>query len=182
MITLFILSCSVAADATAVAIAASVGGITLKRGFLLACCFGGAQAAMAGIGWVGGAMLGQLWIDWDHWLALILLSAVGLKMIREALGEGAREPFFTRPLALLVLTLATSIDALAVGISLPTLETTAVVALTMIGAVTFLFSFAGSAFGRFLGQRFGRVVEVAGGVGLIAIGISIVVNHVVLTA
>ncbi len=179
VLTLLILSCSVAADATAVAIAASVAGITLKRGLLLAFFFGSAQAAMAGIGWLGGATLGQLWSDWDHWIALILLSAVGLNMIREAFGDEERQPLFTRPLTLLMLSLATSIDALAVGVSLPTLKTSAAVALTMIGAVTFLFTFAGSALGRFLGQRFGRVVEVAGGLGLIAIGISIVVDHVV---
>jgi putative Mn2+ efflux pump MntP len=82
--TLLLLSCSVAADATAVAIAASVRGITWKRGFGMAFCFGFAQALMAGIGWAGGAMLGGIWSAWDHWIALALLSAVGLKMIREA--------------------------------------------------------------------------------------------------
>jgi putative Mn2+ efflux pump MntP len=173
MITLVLLSCSVAADATAVAIAASVRGITMRRGLLMAACFGGAQALMAGIGWVGGAMLGELWSAWDHWIALVLLSVVGVKMIKEAF-EPAEEAGVS---ALLVLTIATSIDALAVGVSLPTLQTSAVLALTMIGVVTFLFSAAGAAFGRFLGQRFGRIVEVAGGLGLIAIGIRIAIEH-----
>jgi putative Mn2+ efflux pump MntP len=178
MLTLIILSCSVAADATAVAIAASVRGITVSRGLAMASLFGGAQALMAGIGWAGGALLGEIWSAWDHWVALVLLSAVGVKMIREAFaGEAEAKSATAGIVPLLVLAVATSIDALAVGVSLPALKVAAVVALTMIGVVTFLFSAAGAALGRFLGARFGRAVEVAGGLGLIAIGIRIVVQH-----
>ena len=177
MLTLLILSCSVAADATAVAIAASARGITMKKGFILACFFGVAQSLMAGIGWIGGALLGQVWSAWDHWVALILLSAVGLKMIHEAFSGRENAPLLSRVSAMLVLSVATSIDALVVGVSLPALNVRAIVAITMIGAVTLLFSFLGSVSGRLLGQRFGRIVEIAGGVGLIAIGVSIVIQH-----
>jgi putative Mn2+ efflux pump MntP len=178
MLTLIILSCSVAADATAVSIAASVRGITIARGLAMASLFGAAQALMAGIGWVGGALLGDIWSTWDHWVALVLLSAVGLKMIWEAFADGDEAKSATAGIVpLLVLAVATSIDALAVGVSLPTLKVAAALALTMIGVVTFLFSAAGAALGRFLGARFGRAVEVAGGLGLIAIGIRIVVQH-----
>lgn len=179
MLALFILSCSVAADATAVAIAASVRGITISRGLAMASLFGVAQALMAGIGWMGGAVLGDVWSAWDHWVALVLLSAVGLKMIREAFAKGAeREPAAGGFAPLLVLAVATSLDALAVGVSLPAMHAAPGVALTMIGAITFLFSAAGAALGRFIGERFGRIVEVAGGVGLIAIGVRIVFEHV----
>lgn len=179
MIELIILSCSVAADATAVAIAASVRGITFFRGLTMACCFGGAQAAMAGIGWVGGSFLGELWSAWDHWIALVLLSLIGVKMIREAFSaDEARAPRDAGLWTLLVLSIATSVDALAVGVSLPALKLPPAIALASIGIVTLIFSSAGAAFGRFLGQRFGRAVEVAGGVGLIAIGIRIAVEHV----
>ena len=179
MLALFILSCSVAADATAVAIAASVRGITFARGAALACAFGAAQALMAGAGWLGGAALGDAWAAWDHWVALALLSIVGVRMIKEALdADEERAPVIAGVRSLIVLSIATSIDALAVGVSLPALGTGAPLSLGMIGVVTLLFSAAGAAFGRYLGQRFGRVMEVLGGVALIAIGVKIVVDHV----
>lgn len=178
MFSLLVLSFSVAADATAVAIAASVRGITFTRGLVMALCFGAAQSVMAGIGWLGGLALGEQWEKWDHWIALVLLSGVGIKMIREAFTEDhGAEPVVASWSAILFLALATSIDALAVGVSLRTLDVPIAVALMLIGLVTFLLSAAGAAFGRFLGERFGRLIEVAGGAGLIAIGISIVVDH-----
>jgi putative Mn2+ efflux pump MntP len=177
VLTLLILSFSVAADATAVAIAASVRGITIARGLTMAVLFGAAQSLMAGIGWAGGAALGDLWRAWDHWVALALLSAVGIKMIREAFQEEEERDSGTGPAALLLLTVATSLDALAVGVSLPALGGSVVLALTMIGVVTFVLSAAGAALGRFIGQRVGRAVEIAGGLGLIAIGVRIVVEH-----
>lgn len=178
MLSLLILSFGVAADATAVAIAAAVRGMTLARGLLVACCFGIAQAGMAAIGWAGGAALEGWWSAWDHWIALGLLTFVGLKMIREAfLAEEKRPPAAAGFVTLLVLSVATSIDALAVGVSLPALRVAAPLALAAIGLVTLLLSAAGAAFGRFLGERFGRVIEVAGGAGLIGIGVRIVIEH-----
>lgn len=184
MLTLIILSFSVAADATAVSIAASVRGITIRRGLLMAFFFGAAQSVMAAIGWFGGALVGRFWMAWDHWIAFALLCVVGGRMIKEAFeaddaaedaekGEKAGAGLGT----LVVLTIATSIDALAVGVSLPTLRQSPSLALTMIGAITFLCSAAGAALGRFLGSRFGRAVEVAGGLALIAIGVHIVLEH-----
>jgi manganese efflux pump family protein len=178
MLALFVIACSVAADATAVAIAASVRGITFARGTALACAFGGAQALMAGIGWLGGATLGAIWSAWDHWIALALLTGVGVKMIREAFGgDDHRKPVAAGLKSLIFLSIATSIDALAVGVSLPTLGVAPTISLAMIGIVTLLFTAAGAAFGRFLGQRFGRGMEIAGGIGLIAIGVKIVLEH-----
>lgn len=173
MIALLILSCSVAADATAVAIAASVRGITFGRGVTLALAFGVAQSLMAAIGLIGGTALGDFWVSWDHWVALVLLSAVGVKMIREAFSKDEDR----RPASVLVLALATSIDALAIGVSLPALGTPAALSLAMIGIVTFVLSAGGAAFGRFLGERFGRGMEIAGGLALIAIGVRVVLQH-----
>jgi putative Mn2+ efflux pump MntP len=178
VIALFIVSCGVAADATAVAIAASLRGITFARGLVLACAFGAAQALMAGAGWFGGAVLGDLWSAWDHWIALALLTIVGGKMIHEALGaEEERAPLISSVSSVIVLSIATSIDALAVGVSLPTLGAGAPLSLGMIGIVTFLFTAAGAAFGRFLGDRFGRIMEILGGLALIGIGVKIVFDH-----
>jgi putative Mn2+ efflux pump MntP len=178
LLSLLIVSCSVAADATAVAIAAAVRGVTLRRGLTMAAAFGAAQALMAGVGWFGGAAIGRLWSAWDHWIALALLSGVGLKMIREAFASdedrGSSVESFS---ALVVLSIATSLDALAVGVTLPALGIGPFVSLAMIGFVTLLFSAAGSAFGRLLGQRFGRMMEVTGGLALIAIGVKIVHDH-----
>ena len=179
MLSLLIISCGVAADATAVAIAASIRGITFARGVALACSFGAAQAIMAAVGWFGGSFVGQVWQEWDHWIALVLLCAVGLKMIKEAFDDDEeREPVVAGVKSIIVLSLATSIDALAVGVSLPAIGTPAALSLAMIGVVTFLFSAAGVAFGRYLGQRFGKAMEVIGGLALIAIGIRIVFEHI----
>jgi putative Mn2+ efflux pump MntP len=178
MLTLIILSLSVAADATAVSIAASVRGVTFARGLLMAASFGIAQSVMAGIGWWGGVYVGNTWTAWDHWIALILLVIVGVKMIREAFEEEEERAASETGLGtLLLLTVATSIDSLAVGVSLPALRQPALLSLTMIGATTFLCSLAGVAFGRALGERFGRRIEIAGGLALIAIGIHIVLEH-----
>lgn len=144
----------------------------------MACAFGCAQSVMAGIGWVGGAFLGEVWSAWDHWIALVLLTAVGVKMIKDAFDDEDEDASVgAGAWAIVVLSIATSIDALAVGVSLPALKQPAAVALTMIGVVTFAFSAAGAAFGRFLGRRFGRIIEAVGGLGLIAIGIQIAIEH-----
>lgn len=178
MIALLILSCSVAADATAVAIAASIRGVTFRQGAALSFAFGAAQSIMAAIGWIGGAALGEVWSAWDHWVALALLSVVGIRMIREAFEEEAeRAPLIGGLQSLLMLSVATSIDALAVGVSLPALGAPPVMSLAMIGLVTLLFCAAGAAFGRFVGERFGRTMEIAGGIALIALGITIVLEH-----
>lgn len=177
MLTVVILSLSVAADATAVAIAAAVRGMPMARGLAMAATFGAAQTIMATIGWLGGAALGELWSAWDHWVALALLSFVGVKMIREAFENDEEREEGGGGSSLFMLAIATSLDSLAVGVSLPTLAAPPPVSLAMIGLVTFALSAAGAAFGRALGQRFGRIVEVAGGLGLIAIGIHIVIEH-----
>lgn len=179
MLTLVILSFGVAADATAVSIAASVRRVTLRRGLLMALLFGLAQSGMAALGWLGGALVGKFWMAWDHWIALTLLSIVGLKMIKEAFDpdhdeDSARD---TGLWMLIVLTVATSIDALAVGVSLPSLGQPFVLALTLIGTITFLCSAAGVTLGRYLGERFGKMIEVAGGLTLIGIGVRIVLEH-----
>jgi putative Mn2+ efflux pump MntP len=178
LIDLFIISFGVAMDATAVAIAASVRGVSVRSGAILACCFGGAQAAMGALGWLGGAAVGALWTAWDHWIALLLLTIVGAKMIREAFeSEEDREPVLAGARSYIALSIATSIDALAVGVSLPALGASPVAALSAIGGVTFAFTAAGAAFGRLLGERFGRKMEIAGGIALIVIGVRIVMEH-----
>lgn len=176
MLTVLLLAIGVAADATAVAVVASVAGVTRRRAIEMAFCFGGAQALMSALGWIGGISLGKSWAAGDHWVALVLLSIVGVKMIRSAV-SGQPKPLLQSGFALLVLSLATSIDALAVGVSLATIEVDARIAIAAIGIVTFVCVLAGAAIGRHVGARFGRNIEIAGGVVLIGIGIAIVVQH-----
>lgn len=177
MIPLLIVALSVAADATAVSIAAAVRGMSRARGIALALVFGAAQSAMAAAGWIGGAVIGRQFSRWSPWIALLLLVVVGVRMIREAFEEEEeRELFVDRIAGILMLAIATSLDSLGVGVSLPALGVNAVVALAVIGVTTFVLSASGSAFGRLLGARFGRRMEIAGGLALIAIGIRIVVT------
>lgn len=177
MTELLIIAFSVAADATAVAIAASLRGIHRSAGIALACAFGASQSLMASLGWLGGKTVGRLWEEWDHWVALALLTFVGAKMIKEALADDCdeRPPLVAGAGSILMLSIATSIDALAVGVSLPALRLSLLTSIGVIGVVTLVFSAAGVAFGRFLGERFGQRMEIAGGAALIGIGIKIVV-------
>lgn len=180
MTLLLLLALSVAADATAAAIAAAVKGMSRRRGLLMAFLFGIAQAAMAALGWLGAASVGQLWAAWDHWVALALLAAIGAKMVWEAFTRDERASAPEGMLELAALAVATSVDALAVGISISTLPTSPVLAVAMIGGVTFLLTLAGGSLGRTVGRQTGRWAEVAGGIVLIGIGISIALQHTVL--
>ncbi|MFH2204526.1 MAG: manganese efflux pump MntP family protein [Elusimicrobiota bacterium] len=171
-----------AMDAMSVALAVGATRRELSRGqlFRLSWHFGLFQAFMPAIGWgVGQTILP--WIErWDHWVACALLTLVGLKAIRESLtGESyeaaAEDP--TRGWTLLALSVATSIDALAVGLSFAALGLNIVAPCLVIGVVTGALTLAGMLAGGRLGKRFGSGMGVLGGVVLIAIGIKIVLEH-----
>jgi putative Mn2+ efflux pump MntP len=173
------LAVALAMDATAVAAARGAGRSSAREGVLLALLFGLFQAGMAALGWLGGAALGD-WIDrWDHWIAFVLLSALGVRMIVEA-RRGGDDAADTPPGSLglyLVLALATSIDAAAAGVTLPLLPVTPAVSLLAIGVVTTVLSGAGYAFARQLGARIGKRLELVGGLVLLGIGIRILLTH-----
>lgn len=178
------LALGLAMDATAVAAARglAVPSIQRRHVLLIAGFFGGFQALMPVIGWGLGAHLGPLVQAWDHWVAFVLLGFIGGKMLWEARGdaEDAREddrgdPFAWR--ALLVLAIATSIDALAVGFTLPMLSAPFWVSVMTIGVVTSVLSAAGLFAGRHFGAMLGKRLDFAGGVLLIGLGFKILFEH-----
>lgn len=178
------LAIALAMDAFAVAI---VTGLLLKpptrrQVFRLAFHFGLFQALMPAVGWLAGTAVHRYFSVFDHWLACALLVLVGGKMVWEALFEVEERRSTSDPTSgwsLLVLSVATSIDALAVGLSLAMIRDTIIIPAIVIGLVAALFTATGMVLGRRVGVLWGRRAEVVGGVILVGIGIKIVWEHLV---
>ena len=171
-----------AMDAVAVSIASglSVRALRFVDALKMALCFGLFQAVMPLAGYLLGMSLEQWLADYDHWIAFVLLSALGIKMIHEsrtAADERIHSPFRLRKL--LVLGIATSLDAFAVGVSFSLLEVGLVATVSIIGVVTFLLCLPAVWFGVRLGKLMAQRAEVLGGVVLIAIGSKILIEHLV---
>ena len=169
-------------DCFAVAVAGSLSMRVLARSQVLraALSFGAFQAGMLLLGWVAGRTVVDIIEGFDHWVAFGLLLLVGSRMIYEGLesgGEGRRRVDVTRGKALLVLSVATSIDALAVGLSLAFLRARIVLASTLVGGVAFLVTATGFLIGRRIGGSLGRWADLIGGVVLIGIGVRILLDH-----
>lgn len=185
MTTLLLLAIALAMDAFAVSLAKGcatrpgVGGAAR-----IALAFGVAQAVMPLLGWALGTVFAR-WIEAiDHWVAFVLLGAIGLKMIKEGLeGDDAVAPGECAPAArlsdkaLLMAAIATSIDAAAAGVTLPTLGQPVALAVITIGLVTAILCFFGALLGARIGVRIGKLAEIGGGVVLIALGARILAQH-----
>lgn len=182
-LSLFALACALAMDAFAVAVVTglSVSPLTPRHVFRLAFHFGLFQALMPVAGWLAGSAVHSHIAAFDHWIAFGLLAFVGGKMAWGALDPVHDErPAFADPTsgwALVMLSVATSIDALAVGLSLAMLGSRIVVPAVVIGLVAATFTAVGMALGRRIGAIWGRRVEVAGGFVLLGIGVKIVAEH-----
>jgi putative Mn2+ efflux pump MntP len=183
-ISLLALSVALAMDAFAVAI---VTGLTLRpmtgrHVFRLAFHFGLFQALMPTIGWAAGKAVYSYIAAFDHWIAFCLLTLVGTKMVWEAarkndtIESSVSDP--TSGLSLFMLSVATSIDALAVGLSLALIGSAIVVPSVVIGLVAAAFTTIGMVLGQRVGAGWGKRVQVFGGIVLIGIGIKIVMEHV----
>jgi putative Mn2+ efflux pump MntP len=149
---------------------------------VIGCYFGGFQALMPFLGWALGSTFAGYIQNVDHWIAFLLLALIGGNMVREALGEDGGEasaPAEDRldHRQLLVMAVATSIDALAVGVTFAFLEVSILPAISIIGATTFCLSVAGVAVGNFFGTRYQRRAEITGGVILILLGVKILLEH-----
>jgi putative Mn2+ efflux pump MntP len=181
-ITILLLAVGLAMDAFAVSVVAGsvYRELHIRHAIRMALFFGGFQALMPVIGSLAGLGLKDLIAAYDHWIALGLLGFVGGKMIFEAFEIKAAEKNVdpSNLLILLTLSLATSIDALAVGFTLSLLVSSLVFAVAMIGAITFVLSYAGVAIGKRFGHFFEAKIEVFGGLILIAIGIKILITHI----
>ena len=184
IVELFFVAVGLAMDAFAVSICKGLGmrKLDMCQAAVIALFFGGFQALMPVIGWLLGAQLTQLVEPVDHWIAFALLAFIGGKMLWDAFHEDADEVDQDANgrldlRELVVLAVATSIDALAVGVTFAFLQVNIVEAASFIGIVTFVISFAGVAIGHQFGSRWEKPSTIAGGIVLIAIGLKILLEH-----
>lgn len=173
------LSMSVDAFAAAVGKGAALNRPRLSEAVRTGLVFGAAATIAPAVGWAFGWVAAGWVQDVDHWVAFILLGVIGGRMIREGLRREDGEPSVRQhSLALLALTaLATSIDALAVGVTVAFIDADILVIAAAIGAATFVMGTAGIVAGRWVGPLFGKAAEVIGGLCLIAIGIKVLIDH-----
>jgi len=179
---LFIIAVSLSMDAFAVSICKglSIDHPRLKHCLICGGWFGGFQALMPLIGWLLGVRFQRMIVSIDHWIAFVLLVLIGFNMARESQGGEAEEldcSFSAR--AMLPLAVATSIDALAVGVTFAFLRVDIIPAVAFIGATTFLLSAAGVKVGSVFGDRFKSKAELAGGLILMGMGIKILLEHTI---
>lgn len=179
MLEAIVLSIGLAMDATAVATARSVSGVTRRALIVLAISFGVFQAGMAAAGWLLGAASADWVARWDHWIAFGLLLLIGGKMLYEAVTGDDEDtgPAVLELRTILVLSIATSIDAFAAGVTLPTLAAPPALALVLIGVVTLVLSALGGLVGVRLARHLGSKLEIVGGLALIGIGVKTLVEH-----
>lgn len=179
---LLIIAVGVSMDAFAVSICKglSVRKVTGRQMFSAGLWFGGFQALMPLIGYFAGVHFASVVSSVDHWIAFILLGSIGGNMIKEALSGEEEEvnPDFSFR-TMLTMAVATSIDALAVGVSLAFLRVDIWSAVLMIGLVTGAFSMAGVRIGNVFGSRYKSPSELAGGIILIAMGVKILIEHLI---
>jgi putative Mn2+ efflux pump MntP len=165
------------------AVSLAIGTTTKTRliyaATIIALCFGVFQAAMTAIGWLAGVSLISFISAYDHWISFILLAIVGGKMIWEGVRGSDDETHIEviRIVPVIVLSLATSIDALAVGVSFGVLQTEILLSALIIGIVCFGISFAGVMLGERLEELLGNRMEIFGGIILILIGFRILFEH-----
>lgn len=184
MIQIVFIAVSLAMDCLAVSIAGGVGcrdiKTRLKYAFKIAVFFSLFQMIMPLIGYAAGYGFKNLISSFDHWIAFALLASIGIKMIYEGVkGEEKenKEKNIINNKTLLILSVATSIDALAVGISFGIMDVSLLVSIITIGAFAFVFSFAGFYLGNKAGRFFKGKIEIVGGAILILIGIKILIEH-----
>lgn len=184
--SLLLLALGLSMDAMAVSGARGLAAKTVRvsDALRIALLFGGFQAGMPVLGWALGATIASHTLGWCHWVTFAVLGGIGAKMLHEAReaddGEGANEESIADVFGLKVLVLlavATSIDALAAGVALAVSSVSVVRACAVIGVVTAVLSFVGVHAGHRFGTRFGKRLEVLGGVVLIGLGIKAVVEH-----
>lgn len=181
IIEIVIIAFGLAMDAFAVSLLAGTNGNTrgLRPSFRLSFHFGLFQFMMPVIGWYSGSQIADYIKDFDHWIAFALLSYVGIKMIKSGLDNSGMyaKHDLSKGKSLVVLSVATSIDALAVGLSLAMLKVDIWYPAVIIGVVTCVLSFIGVKVGNKLGINFGKIMEIIGGAILILIGIKIILEH-----
>ena len=178
IVELFILAVGLSMDAFAVSICKglSLGKIKPKHMCIAGAWFGGFQALMPLIGYYLGSLFADMVTRYSHWVAFALLLAIGGNMIKESLGEEENVSNDMGFKSMLLLAIATSIDALAVGVSLAFLKVAILPAVLFIGCITFVCSAAGVTSGSIFGYKYQSKAELCGGIILILIGIKILLD------
>ena len=175
---LFVLAVGLSMDAFAVSVCKglSLGKITKKHMCLAGAWFGGFQALMPLIGYFAGRFFADYITKYDHWIAFILLVIIGGSMIKEAFEEEEEMDNSMDAKSMFILAVATSIDALAVGVTFAFLKVAIIPAVTFIGVITFVCSAAGIKIGSIFGAKYKAKAEIAGGVILVLIGLKILIE------
>jgi putative Mn2+ efflux pump MntP len=179
---LLLIAVGLSADAFAVSLCKGLcmKKLNFRHALIIALFFGVFQAAMPVIGWAAGIRFKSYIENFDHWVAFALLAFIGLKMLWEAFKKEEETTECEVRLnfrELLILAVATSIDALAVGFSFAILQVKIIFPVVTIGVTTFLLSFCGVYIGHRFGMKFKRIAEIAGSLVLILIGVKILLDH-----
>ncbi len=181
LLELFILAVGLSMDAFAVSICKGLATekVQLKHSVITGAWFGGFQALMPLIGFILGTSFERYVTKIDHWIAFILLSAIGLNMVKEAFSKEENDTDCSFGFkTMLVMAIATSIDALAVGITLALLpEINIIAAVSFIGVITFILSGIGVKIGNIFGGKYKSKAELLGGAILIILGLKILLEH-----
>ena len=180
LIELFLIAVGLSMDAFAVSVCKGLAmpKCTFKRAAIVGLWFGGFQALMPAIGYILGAQFQETIASIDHWIAFVLLALIGGNMIHEALDNDEEEADASLDVkTMFLLAVATSIDALAIGITFAFLKVNIIPAVCFIGIVTFIISFAGVKIGNIFGARYKNKAEIVGGVILILLGLKILLEH-----
>jgi putative Mn2+ efflux pump MntP len=180
ILSIILIAIGLSMDSFAVSITngLTIKGLNVKKILTISFSLAIFQAIMPLIGWFAGVEIEKYIKEFDHWIAFILLSFIGVKMIYDGLKK--KEEVKNEDLKMLTLigqSFATSIDAFVVGISFALLNMQIVTPIVIIGLITFVFSLAGLQLGKYIGKKRGKSVEVFGGIVLFGIGIKILIEH-----
>lgn len=177
---LFILAVGLSMDAFAVSVCKglSLGKIKPKHMCIAGAWFGGFQALMPLIGYFLGSFFAEMIEKYDHWVAFVLLAIIGGNMIKESFGKDEKVDSSMDVKSMLLLAIATSIDALAVGVTFAFLQVQIVPAVSFIGVITFIFSAVGVKIGSLFGTKYKSKAELFGGIVLVLIGIKILLEGI----
>ena len=180
LIELFLIAVGLSMDAFAVSVCKGLAmpKCTFKKAAIVGLWFGGFQALVPALGYLLGAQFQEAIASIDHWIAFVLLALIGGNMIHEALDNDEEEADASLDVkTMFLLAVATSIDALAIGITFAFLKVSIIPAVCFIGIVTFIISFAGVKIGNVFGARYKNKAEIVGGVILILLGLKILLEH-----
>lgn len=180
LLTLFITAVGLSMDAFAVSVCKGLAmkKLSVKKAVLIGLWFGGFQALMPTIGYLLGTRFEKYVTSIDHWIAFVLLAFIGINMIKEALSGNEDEANDSVDLkTMFLLAVATSIDALAVGVTYAFLQVRIIPAVAFIGVTTFVLSVAGVKIGNVFGLRYKSKAEIFGGIILIVMGAKILAEH-----